>query len=289
MAEVRTHDEALASVDSALQSWSVEVTGLLVQAQSVVGGAQAEATAAVRRIFSHIAVLEALLTAADQESRLTLQSRLRRAHEALGDAQRALALVAQVEASVRRLSRVHTTASNPHVANARAQLAAMKRAIGDYRSSGRGIGGNGVPGGPSTAAKLSTEATALAEAGLTGLDVRAADLDENPVLDDNGVHGTFGKGGLSRSDYRWAVQTWDDTVGPGVAAGKSRQDFVDRDARSNAQPPRRTADVYDMFLGSERIRVDRRPDGSLNIVNGRHRLLIARELGIKSLPGQVSG
>jgi hypothetical protein len=119
------------------------------------------------------------------------------------------------------------------------------------------------------------------------VEVSAADLDDNPVLDDNGAQGTFGKGGLSRADYRWAVQTWSDTVGPGVASGKTRDDFVARDAASNAQPLRRTADVYDMFLGSDRIRADRQPNGSLNIINGRHRLLIARELGIRILPGDV--
>ena len=124
--------------------------------------------------------------------------------------------------------------------------------------------------------------------GLADVDVSSADLDENPILDDDRSKGTFGKGGLSRADYRWAVQTWNDTVGPGVAGGKTREDFAERDARSNAQPLRRTADVYDMFLGTDRIRADRRPDGSLNILSGRHRLLIARELGIKNLPGQVS-
>lgn len=128
----------------------------------------------------------------------------------------------------------------------------------------------------------------LAGTGLVNLDVDLADLDENPILDDDASNGTFGKGGLSRADYRWAVQTWNDTVGPGVSSGKTRDDFAARDARSGARPMRRTADVYDMFLGADRIRADRQPDGSLNIVNGRHRLLIARELGIKSLPGQVS-
>lgn len=85
------------------------------------------------------------------------------------------------------------------------------------------------------------------------------------------------------------MQTWNDVVGPGVEGGKTRDDFVRRDAQSNAAPLRRTADVYDMFLGSDRIRVDRQPDGSLNVINGRHRFQIARELGIKTLPGQVSG
>jgi hypothetical protein len=124
--------------------------------------------------------------------------------------------------------------------------------------------------------------------GLAELDVNDADLDENPILDNDHSRETFGKGGLSRADYRWAVQTWNDTVGPGVTSGKTREHFAARDTRSSAKPLRRTADVYDMFLGTDRIRADRQPDGSLNIINGRHRLLIARELGINSLPGEVS-
>ena len=112
-------------------------------------------------------------------------------------------------------------------------------------------------------------------------------MDENPILDDDKAKRTFGKGGLSRADYRWAVQTWNDVVGPGVANGQQREAFVERDAQSNAVPLRRTADVYDMFVGSDRIRADRRADGSINIINGRHRFQIARELGIKTLPGQV--
>jgi ParB-like chromosome segregation protein Spo0J len=41
--------------------------------------------------------------------------------------------------------------------------------------------------------------------------------------------------------------------------------------------------------GSHPNRLDRRPDGTLNVVNGRHRIEIARELGITSLPAQVTG
>lgn len=288
MTEVRTHDEALSSVDTALRTWSVEITGVLTQAQSAAGGARAQVEAAIRRLDSHVAALEAMLAAADEDGRLRLQSRLHRARETLGNARRAGARISHVETRIKSLSRAHVSTSSQDVASARAQLAAMARALGDYRSGGAGIGGGGDGGAPpsATAAK---SVTAMADAGLTDLDVNSAALDENPILDDNRTQGTFGKGGLSRSDYRWAVQTWDDTVGPGIAAGKTRQDFVDRDERSNAQPLRRTADVYDMFLGSDRIRVDRRPDGSLDVVNGRHRLLIARELGIRTLPGQVSG
>ena len=289
MTEVRTQDEALSSVDSALQAWSVDVIGVLAQAQSAAAGARTEVDAVVRRLANRVGALEAMLSAADAEGRMTLQSRRSRAIEALDSARRTGERVAQVEASVKRLSRTHVSTSTEHVASARAELAAMANALGDYRSGGTGFGGGGGGDGVPITVPVPKPVTAIAEAGLTDLDVNSADLDENPVLDDDRTHGTFGKGGLSRSDYRWAVQTWDDTVGPGIAAGKARQDFADRDARSNAQPLRRTVDVYDMFLGSDRIRVDKRPDGSLDVVNGRHRLLIARELGIKTLPGQVSG
>jgi hypothetical protein len=162
----------------------------------------------------------------------------------------------------------------------------MSRALEGYRSGGAvlgdgGLGGERVSTGPAGGGPF-------ADMSLAELDVSAADLEENPILDGDSSCETFGRGGLSRADYRWAVQTWNDTVGPCVASGKTREDFAERDARSNAKPLRRTADVYDIFLGSDRIRADRRPDGSLNIVNGRHRMLIARELGITHLPGQMS-
>lgn len=284
MTEVRTQDEALASVDQALQSWSSEVTGILTQAQSAAGAARGDVDSTIRKLANHVAALEALLSAADEEGRQQLQSRLGRATEELENAGRAGARLAQVEARVTRLNRAHVSASGQQVSSARTQLSAMSRALDGYRSSGAGIGG-----GQASTAGVPEADSAITSTGLTDLDVSSADLDDNPILDDNRSQGTFGKGGLSRADYRWAVQTWDDTVGPGVVAGKTREDFATRDARSNAQPLRRTANVYDMFLGSDRIRVDRRQDGTLDVVNGRHRLLIARELGIKTLPGQVSG
>lgn len=116
---------------------------------------------------------------------------------------------------------------------------------------------------------------------MASVDVMSADLTENPI------QGEFGRGGATRADYRWAVQTWHDTIAPGLARGMSRSDFEADDALRGAQPLRRTADVYDMFLGDDHIRVDRRPDGTFNVISGRHRLQIARDLGIESLPGKI--
>lgn len=286
MTEVRTRDEAIASVDRALQVWSTDVTGLLSQATSQAGAARDEAERVVRGCANKVAVVEALLSAAGEDQRRRLQAELIRAKEAYDQAKRANVRVQDVAASVGQLSRAHTTGAIAMVASARVKLSAMSQALEGYRLGGV-VPGVGAIGGGGPSAK-GVGGGSLASMGLAELDVSAADLDENPILDGDRSREAFGKGGLSRADYRWAVQTWNDTVGPGVASGKTREQFADRDERSSAKPLRRTADVYDLFAGTDRIRVDRRADGSLNVINGRHRLLIARELGIKTLPGEVS-
>ena len=110
--------------------------------------------------------------------------------------------------------------------------------------------------------------------GLAEVDITSLDLSDNPMV------GSFGKGGTTQADYRWAVETWHSVVQPAVAGGADRSHFEERD-RGEAAPLRRTADVYDLFLGTtDRIVVSTRPDGGLNVINGRHRLAIARGLGI---------
>jgi hypothetical protein len=284
MTEVRTRDEAIASVDRALQVWSTNVTGILTQAQNAARAARGEVEGIVRKCANEVAAVEALMAASDEEQRRQLQVRLVRARDAHERAAGASARVSEVAARVSQLNRAHITAATSQVSSARAQLSAMSRALDGYRSGGGDLGGGGSHGGSIPRAGGGS----LADLGLADLEVSSADLDDNPILDDARSQGTFGKGGLSRADYRWAIQTWNDTVGPGVAGGRTREEFVERDSQANAKPLRRTADVYDMFLGSDRIRANRQPDGSLDIVNGRHRLLIARELGIKTLPGEVS-
>lgn len=285
MVEVRTRDEAIAAVDQALQKWATDATGLLVQAQNAASIASDGAQRVLQKCANEVAAIEALLGAAPDDRRGELEAQLAKAKDAHEKTSRGTARVRDVAESVARLGRTVTRAASSDVPAARAQLGAMARALDGYR-----VGGTVVSGGAMRSGRAVARAgSALAATGLAELDVACADLDENPILDDAKAQGTFGKGGLTRADFRWAVQTWNDVVGPGVAAGKTREHFVERDARSNAVPLRRTADVYDMFLGSDRIRVDRQPDGSLNIINGRHRFQIARELGVKSLPGQVTG
>jgi hypothetical protein len=41
-----------------------------------------------------------------------------------------------------------------------------------------------------------------------------------------------------------------------------------------------------MFVGSDPISVERRPDGSVVVINGRHRIEIVPGLGITRLPAK---
>ena len=279
---VRTREEALALVDSALAKFDEQVGGFLTQATAVASSAVQQAEGVVPRWETKVRALEAVLAAAEEEERRRIQAELIRAREQLNQARRARRRVADVSEGVRTLQRSYVQQCSPIVAAGRGHLAGRVGAVREYLSGGGGGASGGGGGGGSAGAGPGGLGAVLAGLGMTSVSVTAADLDDTPIRDG------FTRGGLSRGDYRWAVQTWNDTVGPGVARGMTRDDFAARDNGEAPAPPlRRTADVYDMFLGSDAIRADRRPDGSLNIINGRHRLQIARELGIKDLPGRV--
>lgn len=280
MTLVRTREEALALVDSALAKFDQQVGALLTQATAVAAGAVQQAEDVVRRCETKVRALEATLAAAEEAKRRRMQAELIQAREQLNQARRAYRRVADVSEGVGTIQRSYAQQYSPIVAAGRGHLAGRVGAVWEYLSGGGGASGGG---GGSAGAGSGGLGAVLAGLGMTSISVTAADLDDTRIRDG------FTRGGLSRGDYRWAVQTWHDTVGPGVARGMTRDDFA---ARDNREPPaprlRRTADVYDIFLGSKAIRANRRPDGSLNIINGFHRLQIARELGIKDLPGRVS-
>jgi hypothetical protein len=279
---VRTREEALALVDSALAQFDEQMVGVLAQATVVANGAVQQAEGVVRNCQTKVGALEVVVAAAKEEERRRLQAELIRAREQLKQASRTSKRVADVFEGVRALQRSYAQQYSPIVAAGRGNLAGRVVAVQEYLSGGSGGSGGGSSG--SGRAVPGGLGTVLAGLGMTSLSVSAAEAD----LDDNPIRDGFERHGLSRADYRWAVQTWNDTVGPGLARGMTRDDFA---ARDNGEPPaascRRTADVFDMFLGPHAITVDRMPDGSLNIGDGYHRLQIARELGIKDLPGRV--
>lgn len=280
MTLVRTRDEAIALTDTALGAYAEQAQGILVQAKAAVCAAQDYADRVVRDCRSRAAALEALLSAASERDAPAIRLRLLQAQANLDRAGRASVRIGDAAKTVRDLERRYIQRTSATVAGARAYLHGRAAAIGEYHgSSGFGVSGRASTNDPSRGDDRPT--SSLAAFGMASVDVMSADLTENPI------QGEFGRGGATRADYRWAVQTWHDTIAPGLARGMSRSDFEADDALRGAQPLRRTADVYDMFLGDDHIRVDRRPDGTFNVISGRHRLQIARDLGIESLPGKI--
>lgn len=282
MTRVHTREEALTLVDTSMARFDEEIGGVLTQASAIAQNAAWQAEGVVGRCATKVQVLESVNGSAAEEDRRRISADLVRAREQLDQARRAFRRVVDVADGLHALQRSYIQRSRPLIAEGRRHLAGRKVAVEQYLSSG---GGGNSHGGAFQPVAGSENLGAVLEGMNLGLvSVASADLDETPIQDG------FTRGGLSRSDYRWAVQTWDDTVGPGVARGMTRDDFAAYDNREPPAPPlRRTADVYDLFLGTNAIRADRRPDGTLNIINGRHRLRIARELGIKDLPGRVTG
>jgi hypothetical protein len=197
----------------------------------------------------------------------------RLAHQEASHAARRIANVAQRIAALQR-SQVNT--AEAQINAARADLARRTGELSSYRSAARG-GTGAMP------AESSGSRSWLGDLSMAEVDVTAADFSDNPILS------KFGRGGAGLADYRWAVQTWDEVVRPGLARGMTRDDFQARDAERDAPPLRRTADVYDIFLHeNQRLLLTRTADGRLTVDNGRHRLQVARDLGIQTLPAQVS-
>lgn len=281
MTLVHTRDEAIRLVDSAVVNFDRQITAVLDDAVAAARIACGDARAVVDRCQARVDALVELLRSVDEWTAQAIHAELVREQANLERARRASTRVSEVAIQTIRIHESYLQWTSGLVAEARSVLSGRLAAIVDYHGgsgSPRGLGG---PLGAHSGSNLGGPDSPVDVFGLSNVDVMSADLADNPIV------GSFGRGGATRADYRWAVQTWSDTVGPGISLGMSRSDFEARDVLSGAPPFRRTADVYDMFLGDGHIRVNQQKDGSLNIINGRHRLQIARDLGIQSLPGRV--
>lgn len=48
-------------------------------------------------------------------------------------------------------------------------------------------------------------------------------------------------------------------------------------------------DVYSAYFKGDAIAIEQRPDGTLDVLNGRHRIMLAKDMGIDNLPVKVNG
>jgi hypothetical protein len=264
MGAIDAKDEALAMLRSAIGTWATTARGVL----------------ALRRREARRAALATMLRACrDPAERARLSRELEIAEESVKRARRAHAQAARVVEDLRTIERRFGATIESKTSAAQADLQRRLAALAGYREAGMT---GSSPSSTNQSSPVASAAQAFAGHGLVDVPLDNARFDDNPIVD--GYH----KGGAKRADYRWAVETWETTVRPGVLAGQTREDFERRDASREAPEFRRTANVYDMFLGDDPVHFSRRSDGSLDVASGRHRVETARSLGLTHLPGKLS-
>jgi hypothetical protein len=241
-----------------------------------------EAEAEVRRRAATKAALEAALASCRHEEREGLKRQLALAAESLEDARRGLQQANGASRAAQALERRISDSAGSRVPRAAGELARKLDALADYYAVPLPTSGQ-PPAIPIAASTGDTTSDDFGVPGIVNVPIAHASFDDNPILDG------YQRGGANLGDYRWAVEKWETVVRPGVLAGKTREDFERRDAETGSTGLRRTAGVYDMFLGGDPIQFARRPNGSLDVASGRHRVAVAKQLGITHLPGRLHG
>jgi len=172
-----------------------------------------------------------------------------------------------------------------HLYEASAALRDVARSLADFDKQADafakrlvGGGGGSDPPRPDHGSGGGSRHDRLSPYDVEMVDVRTLDFADNPVV------GKFARGDLEVADYDWLVDTWTSVVGPGVQAGMKKEDFEALDERSGAVATRRTADVFDLFLGDARLRASQLDDGTWLLDHGRHRVTRALAKGVYYLP-----
>lgn len=273
MTGVSTRDEAIARLDRGLAMWASSVSDTWTQATTAAAAAVSHIEGEIHRRQRILADLHA----AACKDNDWLRSEIARAEAELSSAQQARAIAMGVQASLLTTRRRLQSAIDGDVAGARANLGQKVTQLERYRGS-YSVARSAVWTPPSSAVDLGSSSQSNQH---TDFDPDDVDYSDNPIV------GAFGKGGANRSDYEWATETWASTVASGIDRGLTRDDFAERDTQRKAPPFRRTADVYDLFTGDSQITLSRRANGTLEVINGRHRIEVARHLGIHSLPARI--
>ncbi|MCL0062522.1 hypothetical protein M1N62_06180 [Thermodesulfovibrionales bacterium] len=110
------------------------------------------------------------------------------------------------------------------------------------------------------------------------------DIDQNEILKDIKFEKT------SSERMKAGFHTLKDEILPALKEDPTRDGwyFADRDREAGRQYPDGQQRVYDAFFGQDHIRLERwEGDPYYGITNGRHRILITRELGWRSIPAKT--
>jgi hypothetical protein len=118
------------------------------------------------------------------------------------------------------------------------------------------------------------------ERGIIAVPLSAIDDSDSPVR---------GPNDFAKIDYlqmKAGVRTFFAEIWPNVLKGAKRDFFENLDKDRKLEGPQRFSNLYDVFFGLSAIRLEKHGD-KYSVINGYHRLFLARELGITEIPASV--
>jgi len=92
--------------------------------------------------------------------------------------------------------------------------------------------------------------------------------------------------GYTAADLEWAHEAFASVVLPGIASGRTLEDFRARDICEGRVGVRSYSDTYSGFLGDSAIKLERHND-QFAVKNGYHRVWIARQMGLECVPARI--
>jgi hypothetical protein len=214
------------------------------------------------------------------------------AEHRLGQAEEHLAEVARCAARIRDASEAFSAQAvrfesllDGRVDAARSYLTAKHQELTRYLSLTKpgGVLRSAVTAGSSIAAGVPSAASGGTFRNLGIIAVALGDIDLSSI----NVHGPQDFRKVSYEEMLVGVERFDREVRPAVEGGATKEYFEKQDTASGVDYERGLTRLYDAFYGTEAIRLER-VDGRHIPVNGEHRLFIARQLGLSSLPASVA-
>jgi hypothetical protein len=147
-------------------------------------------------------------------------------------------------------------------------------------STAWGATGAPAPSAPAAQAPGSTGASGWVDQGVQAIAVDQIDLTQSPVQGLADFHK------ITPQEVTIGFQKLQTVVAPAVAQGHGADYFAQLDVAQGLSGEDGYQHIYEVFYGGDAIRLNK-VGNSYDVVNGYHRLYIARQLGLKSVPAHV--
>lgn len=116
--------------------------------------------------------------------------------------------------------------------------------------------------------------------GITDVPINSIDVRDTVIKGESDFHK------VTHDQMKDGVKKLESSVRPAVEQGADGDYFSDLDQQKGLDYEHGYRRVYDAFYGNEPIRLDKDGD-TYTVTNGYHRIFVAKELGIQTIPALV--